>query len=213
MGGYGPSWPNGLTGSRAGPPLTDIMLRIPWHGPTVVEPGSVAGLRAFIRFLRQGTHTIVSLAFARTLHYCMDGEKMTNDIILWYTGSRLWTEWSRLTQGSSSLLMIDLQRKAFIHHFNQPEPQRHHQPYLAVTVPAQNPPSLVTIKGLLSSEALHHRGDCRCAICYLIQEEWSTCPMRESAHFQKTMKMKYWTVCNAAFERFSVLHDGNDDCS
>ncbi|KAI9435788.1 hypothetical protein H4582DRAFT_2059267 [Lactarius indigo] len=56
-------------------------------------------------------------------------------------------------------------RKAFVHHFNQPEPQRHHQPYLAVKMLAQNPPS----------PTFYHRGPtspggCRRTIWYLAKK-------------------------------------------
>lgn len=62
--------------------------------------------------------------------------------------------------------MIDLsrKRKAFVHHCNQPEPQRHHQPYLAVKVPAQNLPITNLVIGVVP-----HRG-CRCTICYLAKK-------------------------------------------
>jgi hypothetical protein len=67
--GWVRSWlPSSVTGSRAGHPLTAIILR-PWLNSwtnneslvRAVELRSVAGLRALIRLLRQATH--VSLRY------------------------------------------------------------------------------------------------------------------------------------------------------
>ncbi|KAI9452310.1 hypothetical protein BJY52DRAFT_944302 [Lactarius psammicola] len=118
---------------------------------------------------------------------------MTNENIIDWIAAMVW---SQLMQGSYSLLMIDLSARLS---FAIPEPERHHQPYLAVTVPAQNPPPLCHRKSILSWGPYITGGNAVCAICYLIhtreEEEWSTCLIRESAHFRKkTMKMKYLYV-------------------